>query len=371
MKFINRLARASAVALLLACMCGQVEAQIYEDTGSSKVPAVVPILPGVGPIFGSATPGKVNCVTGCAGITSFLSAGHYVNVPSVTTTANHALTSFVGPNALLKNYGTTQIAIHQAASSTTVTVATADAIIDPGGTWEVALGTGTNIAAASVVSGAISGTGSLQIIDGSGLWTGSGGGSAAGSGSGSSASVSSTGTTAPTSADLGGVIDSGGNLQGVSAANPQPTTITNTVTVANPAMATAGSSFPASQAGIGGNGNGLIVPIAQSGASVPINISSATTQQLVGLVSGKTIYVTSWDIISGGTTNFTFVYGTGSNCASGTTALTGPYGLVAQFGEAKGSGLGAVLVVPVGNALCGRSDTGSVQISGSLSYSQF
>ena len=55
-------------------------------------------------------------------------------------------------------------------------------------------------------------------------------------------------------------------------------------------------------------------------------------------------------MIAAGTTNFTFEYGTGANCGTGTQALTGAYGLVAQFGAAKGSGLGPVLVVPAGNA---------------------
>ena len=75
-------------------------------------------------------------------------------------------------------------------------------------------------------------------------------------------------------------------------------------------------------------------------------------------------------MIAAGTTNFTFEYGTGSNCGAGTTALTGAYGLVAQFGAAKGSGLGPVLVVPAGNALC-AVNSAAVQVSGSLAYTQF
>ena len=119
-------------------------------------------------------------------------------------------------------------------------------------------------------------------------------------------------------------------------------------------------------ANTGGNLTGII----QAGASVPINISTAATTQLVAGVSGKTIYVTAWDVIAAGTTNFTFEYGTGTNCSAGTTALTGAYGLVAQFGAAKGSGLGPVLVVPAGNALCAVSSS-AAQVSGSLAYTQF
>ena len=89
-------------------------------------------------------------------------------------------------------------------------------------------------------------------------------------------------------------------------------------------------------------------------------------------VGSKTIYVTAWDVIAAGTTNFTFEYGTGLSCAGArTTSLTGSfYSLVAQFGAAKGSGLGPVLVVPAGNALCAVSSA-TVQVSGSLAYTQF
>jgi len=105
-------------------------------------------------------------------------------------------------------------------------------------------------------------------------------------------------------------------------------------------------------------------------ASVAINVSTATTTQLVALSGSTKIYVTSFDVIAGGTGNITFVYGTGSSCGTGTTSLTGAYNLTAQAGIAKGSGVAAVLVVPAGNALC-VTTSASVQMSGSISYQQF
>jgi hypothetical protein len=114
---------------------------------------------------------------------------------------------------------------------------------------------------------------------------------------------------------------------------------------------------------------GSLTSIIQAGASIPINISTAATTQLVAALIGKAIYVTVWDVIAAGTTNFTFEYGKGTNCAAGTTALTGPYGLVAWFGAAKGSGLGPVLVVQTDNALCVSSARSKV--SGSLAFTQF
>lgn len=105
-------------------------------------------------------------------------------------------------------------------------------------------------------------------------------------------------------------------------------------------------------------------------SSVAINVSTATTTQLVALSGSTVIYVTSYDVIAGGTGNITFVYGTGSNCGTGTTSLTGAYPLTAQAGIAKGSGIGTILKVPAGNALC-VTTSAAVQMSGSVSYQQF
>ena len=108
----------------------------------------------------------------------------------------------------------------------------------------------------------------------------------------------------------------------------------------------------------------------QSSASIPINIATGTTTQLVALVANQTIYITSWDVMAGGTGNFTLEYGTGTNCGTGTTTLTGAYPLIAQAGISKGNGLGPVLIVPPGNALCALTDQ-TIQYSGSISYAQF
>lgn len=105
-------------------------------------------------------------------------------------------------------------------------------------------------------------------------------------------------------------------------------------------------------------------------SSVPINVSTATTTQLVALSGSTAIYVTSLDVVAGGTGNITFEYGTGTACATGTTVLTGAYNLTAQAGLAKGSGIGTVLKVPAGNALCVLTSA-AVQMSGSVSYQQF
>lgn len=112
------------------------------------------------------------------------------------------------------------------------------------------------------------------------------------------------------------------------------------------------------------------VPAVQGALSVPISISTATTTQLIALVAGKNIFVTSWNVISGGTGTITLVYGTGTSCGTGTTSLTGAYPLIAQAGIVVGNGLGNVLIVPPGNALCATTSA-AVQMSGSVAYAQF
>lgn len=117
------------------------------------------------------------------------------------------------------------------------------------------------------------------------------------------------------------------------------------------------------------NGTNCVLAI-QASNSVPIDIATATTTELVALTNGKTIFVTSWDVMAGGTGNFRLVYGTGTNCGTGQQNLTGAYPLIAQAGISKGNGLGIVLAIPQSNALCAVTST-VVQYSGSVSYVKF
>jgi hypothetical protein len=124
-----------------------------------------------------------------------------------------------------------------------------------------------------------------------------------------------------------------------------------------------GSGLPTGSAGAN---TGLI----QATASIPINISTATTTQLIAASGSTKIYVTAWDVIAAGPGSITIEYGTGTNCAIGATPLTGAYPLTAQSGEAHGTGLGPILIVPAGNALCALTSQ-AVQMSGSVAYTQF
>jgi hypothetical protein len=123
------------------------------------------------------------------------------------------------------------------------------------------------------------------------------------------------------------------------------TTPGTTNAVQDAATGATGSAVPAKAQYAGAVSSGNLTGLIQADASAAISVSTATTTQIVALSSTKKIYVTSFDVIAGGTGNITFEYGTGSNCGTGTTVLTGAYNLTAQAGIAKGNGLGAVLVV--------------------------
>ena len=114
--------------------------------------------------------------------------------------------------------------------------------------------------------------------------------------------------------------------------------------------------------------NSATLPIGS--ASVAVNMSTATTTQHVALSGTTLIRVTGIVLVAGGTTNVTFAYGTGTNCGTGTTSISGAMPLVANSGLSIGSGVGAVLVIPSGQALC-ITNSAAVQLSGWITYTQF
>jgi hypothetical protein len=135
-------------------------------------------------------------------------------------------------------------------------------------------------------------------------------------------------------------------------------------------LGSTGSAVPSTAQYAAAVSSGNLTGLIQADNSAAINVSTATTTQLVALSAGKKIYVTNLNVVAGGTGNITFEYGTGTSCGTGTTALTGAYNLTAQNGLAMGGGLGPVLVVPAGNALCVLTSA-AVQMSGSVAYTQF
>lgn len=152
--------------------------------------------------------------------------------------------------------------------------------------------------------------------------------------------------------------------------SPRVTIATDQAAQATAGQGATGATVPANATLAGAQSGANMVALIQASASAAITMSTATTTQFVALSGGTKIYITSFDFVAAGTTNVTLVYGTGSNCGTGTTALTGAYTLTAQAGVAKGSGLGPVLVVPAGNAFC-VTNSQAIVIGGSISYTQF
>lgn len=131
-----------------------------------------------------------------------------------------------------------------------------------------------------------------------------------------------------------------------------------------------GSAVPAKAMYQGAVSSGNLVGLIQADASAKVSISTNTITQVVALASSKKIYVTSFNLHAAGTTTSKWVYGTGSNCGTGTTDLTDLYDFTASDGMSSGSGIGPVLVVPASNALC-ISNSAAVHVGGSIAYTQF
>lgn len=105
-------------------------------------------------------------------------------------------------------------------------------------------------------------------------------------------------------------------------------------------------------------------------SSAVINVAAAATTQLVALASSQIIRVCSF-VISGDTlaTTATFVYGTGSNCATGQAALTGAMRLPDEGSIALSGMNGSLFRTIASNALCLTAATGAV--TGFVTYAQY
>lgn len=236
------------------------------------------------------------------------------------------------------------------------TATTSDFALQPGATvgFHVSTNTFINGITTSVTSQ------TLTIVGGSGLVTGFGGG-----GGGSTGAVTvANGADAVEGTQTDAAACTGGVTHTVNGCLPQ---LDADIAAG---VATPASAVPAKGNITGGQAGANYSNFPLSQATLPINISTATTTQLLALSGGKAIYVTVYSVVAGGTGNITFEYGTGSTCSVGTTTLTGAIPLVAQSGIAQGNGDGAVFVIPAGNAFCALTSQ-AVQMSGSFSYSQF
>ena len=109
--------------------------------------------------------------------------------------------------------------------------------------------------------------------------------------------------------------------------------------------------------------------------NLPISYQTATSVQLVGLSTGKLIYVCSLALIGSTATVFSLTSGTGTACATATAAVFGAatatngVSLTSNGGLTLGGGAGTVAIAPAGSELC-IVQSGSGNLSGNLTYVQ-
>jgi hypothetical protein len=151
--------------------------------------------------------------------------------------------------------------------------------------------------------------------------------------------------------------------------SPRVTLATDQAAIATHGHGATGAAVPANAQLAGFRSGANMVAAPMPSATVPVAMSTATTTQHVALSGSTLIYVTSVSLIANGTTNATFVYGTGTNCGTGTTSLTGAYKLTAQVGLTMAGGM-PVFVVPAGQALC-VTNSAAVAIDGHITYTQY
>ena len=356
------LTAALAPAALFGCAA---QAQTYQDSGGTIVPGFVPIQPGVGPLGTASNPMKVSG-SFSASLSGFQpSSSGSVGTPisaQPTITAGSTQSLPIGTVVIASNVGATNVAYCQLGStaSTSSQPDRAD-----GGWFAFTVGSATQLTCVTSAS-----TTTVNTLGGSGLPTGAVGGS------GGSSSLTSLGPVAPGSvaanSDLiGGVYDSGGII----VASGQQTALQ---------LDPAGGSCR--RAHWPGPPDRPLPPghpsrreqRRQSDRNHPGRSLRRTQHQwdkrcsACGRASGKKTYITGWDVISAGSANFTLEYGTQTSvpCDTGTTALTGAYPLSAQAGISKrGQSWGRVHCPGQQPSL--RVRLASVQMSGSLSYTQF
>jgi hypothetical protein len=103
-------------------------------------------------------------------------------------------------------------------------------------------------------------------------------------------------------------------------------------------------------------------------ASLPI-VGTVGASRIISGTAGRRIYVTAVALVPAATSLVTFTAGTGTNCGTGTTNLTGALTFAAGQTLNFGNGNGAVWVLPVGADLCMNVATAAAP--GSVAYSKF
>jgi len=159
------LAGATALALTLPAV-----SQTYRDASGTIVSGVVPIEPGVGPLFTNSNPGVISGSLSTT-LSGFQPTPAYSQLSLTTTSSRVALPS----GAVIVVYNTGSNVAYVTIGGASVAATTGNDAIQPN-SW-MAFTVGSNTYLAGITS---SGTAALNISGGSGLPTGAGGGSGGG-----------------------------------------------------------------------------------------------------------------------------------------------------------------------------------------------
>jgi hypothetical protein len=147
------------------------------------------------------------------------------------------------------------------------------------------------------------------------------------------------------------------------------------LTASQGGAAAVGAAMPTNTVAIGGIGgtttNGVMTPIIVCDQQAFLDMTSATTTELIALTSGQTVHICHIRATANGTTTMTLKKGTGSNCGTGTAAIDNAIELTAQTGYVAGIGVGEVLSgVTAANAVC-VTNSGSVNLHVFVKYAKY
>lgn len=131
-----------------------------------------------------------------------------------------------------------------------------------------------------------------------------------------------------------------------------------------------GSAVPSGAQYVGGNSSGNLTGFERCDSSAFLNMSTATTTEIVALTASQSIRVCSYRVMAGGTTNVKFVRGTGSNCGTGQADVSATWPLTTQTGLAPSGGISPIYVVTSANALCVTSSA-AVTLAVEVSYTKY
>ena len=131
-----------------------------------------------------------------------------------------------------------------------------------------------------------------------------------------------------------------------------------------------GAAAPATAGLAGVVSSGNLASLVACDSSALLSMSTATTTQAIALQAGKSIYICGFVVNAGGTTTGRLVQGTGTNCGTGQGNLTPAFSLATGGNVAFGNGVGQLLKLTAGSALC-VTNSAAIALNVLVSYTQF